>query len=86
MKKFVVYILRTSINTLYTGQTNNLEKRLIKHKSGTGAKYLRRFDSLKLVYSEKFNTRSEAMRREVAIKGMTRAKKEKLVLSGRSGN
>jgi putative endonuclease len=86
VKKFVVYMVRTSGNTLYTGQTNDLKKRLLKHQAGTGAKYLRRFDGLELVYSEKFTTRSEAMKREAAIKGMSRVRKEKLMLGGRSGD
>lgn len=75
---FVVYILRTSGNTLYTGQTNNLSKRLIKHKNGTGAKYLRKFKNFELVHTEKFKTRGEAMKREAEIKKMPRSKKEKL--------
>jgi len=78
-KKFWVYILRTSGNTLYTGQTNNLEKRLIKHKAGKGAKYLRCFDDFKLVYLEKCGSKSEAMKREAEIKRMTKTEKEKLV-------
>jgi putative endonuclease len=84
MRKFVVYMVRTSGDTIYTGQTNDLEKRLVKHKSGKGAKYLRRFDSLELIYSEKFRTRSEAMKREAAIKAMSRVQKEKLAGSSRS--
>jgi putative endonuclease len=86
VRKFVVYILRTSKNTLYTGYTNDLEKRLAKHKSGMGAKYLRSFDKFELVYREEFETRSEAMRREAEIKKWPKTKKEKLVSGGRSGN
>jgi putative endonuclease len=76
--KFVVYILRTDKDTLYTGQTNNLKKRILRHKSGKGAKYLRRFDSFQLVYSENFKTRSAAMRREAEIKKLTKKQKIKL--------
>ena len=80
MKKFSVYILRTDKNTLYTGQTNNLEKRLLKHKAGKGSKYLRRFKSIELVYKEKFQTRSEAMKREAEIKRLPKKRKEELFL------
>ena len=83
----MVYILRTSKNTLYTGQTNNLEKRLLKHKNGTGAKYMRNFKSFKLVYQEHLVTRSAAMKREAEIKRMSRMQKERLVFdSSRSRN
>ena len=79
--KFTVYILRTSANTLYVGQTNNLEKRINEHKSKTikSSKYVRSFPSFELVYSETFKTRSEAMKREWQIKKWTRNKKERLV-------
>jgi putative endonuclease len=82
---FTVYILRTSSNTLYIGQTNNLEKRLQLHQfdKNKGAKYVRYFQSFELVYSENFATRSEAMRREAEIKKWTKAKKEALVAGNR---
>lgn len=83
---FVVYILRTNKNTLYTGYTNNLEKRLVKHRFGKGAKYLRSFDDFKLVYSEKFETKKEALKREAEIKKWSKIKKEKLVSGGRSAD
>ncbi|MBI2103503.1 GIY-YIG nuclease family protein [Candidatus Woesebacteria bacterium] len=67
---FYVYILRTSSNTLYIGQTNNLQKRLKEHqnKSSKSAKYIRYFSSFDLVYSERYPTRKEAMQREVQTK------------------
>jgi putative endonuclease len=78
---YYVYILRTSANTLYTGQTNNLEKRLKEHKSKSGksAKYVRSFASFNLVYSEQYETRKEAMQREIQLKKWTKAQKEALV-------
>ena len=81
---YYVYILQTSSDTLYIGQTNNLEKRIKEHrnKSSKSAKYIRYFPSFTLVYSEKYSTRKEAMQREVQLKKWTRAKKEALV----SGN
>lgn len=77
---FTVYILKTSGNTLYTGQTNNLEKRLKEHNSKTtrSAKYTRCFESCELFYKEEYPTRSEAMKREAEIKRMTRKQKELL--------
>lgn len=82
---FSVYILRTSSNTLYIGQTNNLEKRLSEHrnKASKSAKYTRYFNSFELVYSEYFNTRSEAMKREWQLKQWSRAKKEALILGNK---
>lgn len=80
-QKFYVYILRTSSNTLYTGQTNNLEKRLKEHasKSSKSARYIRSFTSFELVYSEIHKTRKEAMQREYQLKNWPKAKKEALV-------
>ena len=74
----VTYILRCSDNTLYTGWTNDMEKRLAAHNDGTGAKYTRGRRPVALVYKEAFATKQEAMRREAAIKKMSRAEKEKL--------
>lgn len=80
---YFVYILRTSSNTLYIGQTNNLKKRLQDHKAKTSksAKYLRYFVSFKLVYTEKFPTRVEAIKRELQLKRLSHAKKEILINS-----
>ncbi len=78
---FFVYILRTSSNTLYIGQTNNLEKRIKEHKnkSSKSAKYIRYFPSFELVYHEKHSTRSEAIRREIQLKKWSKIKKEALI-------
>jgi len=83
---FTVYILRTSSNTLYVGQTNNLEKRLKEHTSKTirSAKYMKYFDSFTLVYQEVYPTRHEAMQREWQLKQLTKAKKEALVRGNES--
>ncbi|MAG59842.1 endonuclease [Candidatus Woesebacteria bacterium] len=79
--QYFIYILRTSSNTLYIGQTNNLEKRIEEHKSKSSksAKYIRYFSSFELVYSEKYPTRTEAMRREIQLKKWPRAKKEDII-------
>ena len=78
---FYVYILRTSANTLYIGQTNDLERRIKEHtnKSTKSAKYIKYFDSFDLVYSETFSTRQESMRRELQLKKWSRPKKEALI-------
>ena len=78
---YFVYILRTSANTLYIGQTNNLEKRLKEHKnkSSKSARYIRYFDSVELVFSEKYLTRKEAMQREIQLKRWSRSKKEAII-------
>jgi putative endonuclease len=78
---FYVYILRTSANTLYVGQTNNLEKRMAEHKAKTikSSKYVRSFPSFELVYKEEYETRSEALKREYSLKQLSKVQKEKLV-------
>lgn len=87
MGKFFVYILRTSGNTLYIGQTNNLEKRMKEHKSkgSKSAKYIRNFDSFELVYFEKHRTRKSAMTREAYLKTWTKVRKETLVRDSTPG-
>lgn len=78
---FYVYILRSSSNQLYIGQTNNLEKREKQqiNKTTKSAKYIRDGDTFSLVYFEEYLTRQEAMKREKQLKGWTRAKKEALI-------
>lgn len=78
---YYFYIVRCSDNSLYCGQTNNLETRIIEHNSPTirGAKYTRARKPVKLVYSEKYKTLREAMKREWQVKKWTKAKKEALV-------
>lgn len=73
------YILRCSDDTLYTGWTNDIEKRLKDHNSGKGAKYTKPRTPVKLVYLETFDTKEEAMKREYAIKHMTKQKKLELI-------
>lgn len=76
---FTVYILRTNKNTLYTGQTNNLNKRLKEHREKRGAKYLNAFTSFTLCYTQNFKTRSKALKRELEIKKLTRKHKDLLI-------
>lgn len=76
-----VYILRCSDDTLYTGWTNDLEKRIKAHSNGTGAKYTRGRGPVELVYFEEFDDKKEAMKREYEIKKYNRSKKELLIKS-----
>lgn len=73
------YILKCKDGSLYTGWTNDLEKRLKAHNDGKGAKYTKARLPVLLAYYEKFETKEEAMRREYAIKHMTRKQKEELI-------
>lgn len=73
-----VYILRCGDDTLYCGITSDIENRFEQHRSGKGAKYTRGRGPLELVYWEEQPTRSDALKREVAIKRLPRLKKIQL--------
>ncbi|MCB6415544.1 GIY-YIG nuclease family protein [Dorea acetigenes] len=73
------YILKCKDGTLYTGWTNDLDKRVKAHNEGRGAKYTRSRTPVELVYYETFETKEEAQRREYAIKKMTRRQKEIII-------
>ena len=78
--QYHTYILECSDRTLYTGWTTDIEKRVITHNTlKTGAKYTSMRRPVKLVYSESFETRSEAMKRECVVKKMTRKEKQILL-------
>lgn len=70
-----VYILRCGDGTLYTGITDDVEKRLAAHRAGKGAKYTRGRGPLELVYTEQQPDKSAALRREIAIKKLSRQEK-----------
>ena len=74
-----LYILRCKDNSLYTGITTDVEKRLEAHRSGKGAKYTRGRGPLELVYLEECGDHSEALKRELEVKALTRAEKLKLI-------
>ena len=74
-----VYMLRCRDNTLYTGWTNDIESRLEAHNNGTGAKYTRGRGPVQLVYLEYLPDKSAALKREHAIKKLTRLQKEALI-------
>ncbi len=75
------YLVRCSDNSLYAGWTNNIEKRIKSHNDGTGAKYTKPRRPVTLAYLEEFDTKSEAMKREAALKQMTHRQKEELATS-----
>jgi putative endonuclease len=76
---YFVYILLCSDNSFYTGSTNNVEKRFQDHVSGKGAKYTKSHKPIKIIYQEKFNTKSDALKREIEIKKLSRKEKETLL-------
>lgn len=75
----LVYILKCKDDSLYTGYTNNLKRRLKMHQEGKGAKYTRGRGPFQVVYTEKFATKQEALRREFQIKQLSRKEKLQLV-------
>lgn len=85
MKEWFIYICRCSDNTFYTGATTDVDKRIKKHNSGTGARYTKTRRPVTLLYSEKFPSKSEALKREYAIKQLSRKEKEE-VISGTSSS
>lgn len=74
-----VYVLRCADDTLYTGYTTDVSRRVTEHNSGTGAKYTRGRTPVELVHVESFDSQSAAMRREHAIKQLDRDSKESLL-------
>ena len=77
-KTWYLYILRCGDDTLYTGITTDVQRRLADHRAGKGAKYTRGRAPLELVYEESCGTHSDALKRELAVKALPRAEKEKL--------
>ena len=76
---YYTYMVRCSDDTLYTGYTDDVEKRIKVHNSGKGAKYTRSRLPVELVYFKEFETKSEAMSEEYRIKQLKRTEKEKLI-------
>lgn len=73
-----VYMVRCRDNSLYTGSTNDLSRRIQVHNSGKGAKYTKSRLPVTLVYREEYPDKSTALKRECEIKRLTKAKKEQL--------
>ena len=74
-----MYIVKCSDKTYYTGYTPNIERRIKLHNTGKGAKYTRDRRPVKLVWSKKCSSLNMALKKEFAIKRLTRKNKEKLI-------
>lgn len=79
---YYLYILRCSKNKLYIGISKNPERRLITHIQKSGASFTKVFRPIKLVYTEWYESYTQARKREIQIKKWTRAKKEHLIQFG----
>ena len=78
---FFVYFVECQDKSFYCGYTNDLKKRVETHNKGKGAKYTMKRRPVKLIYFEEFDTKSEAMKREYALKQLSRTQKEKTIYS-----
>jgi putative endonuclease len=78
----VVYVLRCGDGSLYTGATNDLDRRLARHGAGSGARYTRSRLPVELAYRERCGDRGAALRREAAIKQLSRSEKLDLIRAG----
>ena len=76
-----VYMLRCKDNSIYTGITNNLDRRIRAHMSGSGSKYVRGKLPVELIYKEYFLNRSSASKREIQVKKLKKKEKELLIRS-----
>ena len=76
---YYTYMVKCSDGSLYTGYTNDLDKRIRAHNDGKGAKYTKSRIPVELVYFEEYPTKEEAMSREWHIKRLTRPEKEKVI-------
>jgi putative endonuclease len=79
MKEYFVYILANKSGMLYTGITNDLERRIIEHKNKASEGFTKKYNINKLVYFESTNDVTAAITREKQIKGMLRSKKIALI-------
>ena len=79
MQEWFTYIIECEDKSLYTGCTNDLDRRFKQHCTGGGGKYTASHRPVRVLFSEKYNTRSEALKREAQIKGWSRNKKVELI-------
>jgi putative endonuclease len=80
MKDWFMYVVRCSDGSLYTGVTNNIEKRILEHNCGTrGAKYTKSRRPVKLVYKIECESRSDALKQEWAFKKLKKTEKEQII-------
>jgi predicted GIY-YIG superfamily endonuclease len=78
-KKWYLYILRCGDGTLYTGITTDVQARFAQHQAGKGAKYTRGRGPLEVVYTEECEDHSAALKRELAVKALSREEKERMI-------
>lgn len=76
---YYVYLVKCCDDTLYCGYTTDVQRRVNTHNSGDGAKYTKSRLPVELVYSEEFETKSEALKREYAVKRLPREQKMALI-------
>ncbi|MDO8496184.1 MAG: GIY-YIG nuclease family protein [bacterium] len=81
---YYVYLIECKDKTLYTGITTDIQRRFKEHSSGKGGAYTRSKKVVKVLYTEQFETRSRALKREAEIKGWTRIKKLNLIQNKKS--
>ncbi|MBT4916850.1 GIY-YIG nuclease family protein [Candidatus Peregrinibacteria bacterium] len=79
MRKYYAYLARCSDQSLYSGYTNDIERRENAHNDGTGARYTRMRRPVEIVYFEEFKNRSDAMKRECEFKKLKKEDKEGLI-------
>ncbi|PIR42109.1 MAG: hypothetical protein COV30_00200 [Candidatus Yanofskybacteria bacterium CG10_big_fil_rev_8_21_14_0_10_37_15] len=80
---YFVYLIQCGDGTFYTGIAKDVERRFLEHKAGKGARYTRARRVVKILHTEKFNDKSQALRREAQIKGWRREKKLNLIKFGK---
>ncbi|WP_462421818.1 GIY-YIG nuclease family protein [Salinicoccus sp. Marseille-QA3877] len=84
MVNYYIYIVECNDGSLYTGYARDVGARVEKHNLGTGAKYTRNRRPVKLMYQETFDSKSDAMKREIQIKKLSRLEKLILIKGGKS--
>lgn len=84
MVNYYIYIVECKDGSLYTGYARDVEARVEKHNQGLGAKYTRNRRPVKLKYQEVFDSKSDAMKREIQIKKLSRREKLNLIEGGKS--
>ena len=83
---YYLYILLCKDNSIYTGVTNNIERRFSEHKNKKGGHYTSSHQAVKIIYKEEYLTQKEALKRERQIKGWHREKKINLIQLGNKSN
>jgi len=76
---YYIYVLLCKDGSYYIGSTNNIQERFLDHLEGRGARYTKSHKPERLVYQEKFSTKSEALKREAELKKWTKARKKALI-------